>query len=716
MATSSKRRAVSWLGVAFSAALLVVVFSAPTYAVHDTGVFQLDGDASSATQPPPPYPQATDDWDKVCHQYSGHANPDTFCSTTQNTSGSTAGLWTCDTSLNASASCTLNATLFTGGGSKDPQLISSWAWKDGAGGLPGKDNLLHAFAVRYSLPPAPTCPSGTAPSCEVIYFGSDRFDNSGDAQQGFWFLKNKIGLGTNTVGGGQGFTGSHATGDVLVVSDFSVGGATSTITVYTWDPVCTATNKPFGYCADANLHQQATSTNAKCSATLVADSFCGIVNPSDNTFVPWNSDFTDKKGNNTYAAGEFYEAGINLSALGLGGECFSSVVSESRSSTSTTATLQDFIVGTFGQCTPHMTTQASTNSSVLPGTPVSDTATVTISGASAPANPIGTVTFFLCGPIAAGADCSTGGTNVGTGTLANGTPNQGSATATSPTVNDATKTGTNGPLAVGHYCFRAEWPGDSNYPGGATHTDSTFECFDVIKLNTQTVTTPVDGSGTPESTITIGQSIFDKAVVTGSNVDPTGSVTFFVCGANTMQTLCTSAGTNLGTVTIQPDATPNDGVSSATSGVFTPTAIGSYCFRADYSGDSIYNNSSDSSGTECFTVTTSTSASSAQNWLPNDHVTISSAGTSVAGTLSITLHSGTCAGPTVYTEPVPNGGAFTATTTGASYDTTNTSSFKVDATNAGVYFWNIVFTPNSSFAGGAITKCETSTVTINDNP
>src|SRR5260370_6627592 len=124
-AEGSKRRAGSWLGVAFLAGLLVVVFSAPTYAVHDTGVFQLDGDASSATQPPPPYPQATDDWDKVCHQYSGHANPDTFCSTTQNTSGSTAGLWTCDTSLNASASCTLNATLFTGAGSKDPQLITS---------------------------------------------------------------------------------------------------------------------------------------------------------------------------------------------------------------------------------------------------------------------------------------------------------------------------------------------------------------------------------------------------------------------------------------------------------------------------------------------------------------------------------------------------------------------------------------------------------------
>src|SRR6059036_2777284 len=86
MATSRKRRVVSWFVAVSSAALLTVVFSAPTYAVHDTGKFQLDGDASSGTQPLPPYPQATDDWDKVCHQFSGAANADTLCSTTLNTS------------------------------------------------------------------------------------------------------------------------------------------------------------------------------------------------------------------------------------------------------------------------------------------------------------------------------------------------------------------------------------------------------------------------------------------------------------------------------------------------------------------------------------------------------------------------------------------------------------------------------------------------------
>jgi hypothetical protein len=90
---------------------------------------------------------------------------------------------------------------------------------------------------------------------------------------------------------------------------------------------------------------------------------------------------------------------------------------------------------------------------------------------------------------------------------------------------------------------------------------------------------------------------------------------------------------------------------------------------------------------------------------------------SLAGTLVITLRSGTCNGTVVYTEPVPNNGAFTATAAGATYPTTN-STFKVHADpngNTGTYFWNITFTPTSTFATG-FTKCETSTVTVDNNP
>ena len=137
-----------------------------------------------------------------------------------------------------------SASIFTGGGSKDPQDLNQWAWKD-AGGLPDKDNLRHAFAARYSLTPSVNCPAGTFTTCDVLFFGLDRFDNSGDAQNGFWFFQKKITTAGGNVGGGTGFTGVHTperrSGRERLLSN---GGTISTITVYTWDPTCTATNKP----------------------------------------------------------------------------------------------------------------------------------------------------------------------------------------------------------------------------------------------------------------------------------------------------------------------------------------------------------------------------------------------------------------------------------------------------------------------------------------
>src|SRR5262249_26362573 len=214
-----------------SLAILMGAGTAIVFGVHDTGRFQLDGDAATATNTAGT-PAATDDWDKVCYEVAVKpisqgglgltaAQATAKCGIAVAPTGATATAWVDEPDRNAS--------LFTGGGSKDPIDINQWAWKDDAGGLPDKDNLQHAYAARYSLPPGPDCPSGSAATCDVIYFGSDRFDNSGDAQQGFWFLQNAISLGSNKVGGANGFASSnapefHRPGDVLVISDFSNGG------------------------------------------------------------------------------------------------------------------------------------------------------------------------------------------------------------------------------------------------------------------------------------------------------------------------------------------------------------------------------------------------------------------------------------------------------------------------------------------------------------
>jgi hypothetical protein len=151
-----------------------------------------------------------------------------------------------------------------------------------------------------------------------------------------------------------------------------------------------------------------------------------------------------------------------------------------------------------------MSTQVSNAGPVVPGaTEITDTAT--IAGSSPTNDPTGDVTFFLCGPIAAGGTCATGGTNLGTGALTGNFA--GTSTATSPAVNTAAS-----PLDPGHYCFRAEWPGDLNYTTPLSHTNSTTECFDVKAT----------------SSITTAQKWLpqDTATVTVNGATLSGSVTF----------------------------------------------------------------------------------------------------------------------------------------------------------------------------------------------
>jgi hypothetical protein len=597
------RRALIAAGTVIGTTAALALFAGSASAVHDTGLFELDGNAVNSAATP------GDDWDNVCHQVLGSG-----CSTTNNTSGATAVSWVSEPNL--------NATIFTGGGSKDPQDISSWGWKDGAGGLPDKDNLLHSFAARYSVPSNSHCPGaggntdGTK-TCDVLYFGSDRYDNSGDAQQGFWFFQNPIGTTGPTSGGT--FTGLHKDGDVLLVSDFSNGGSTSIITVYKWDHTCKktgATGADGLVCGDQNLEQLATSANAKCTTAGANDAFCGLVNSGTIT-MPWT--FADKSGTPANGAlnGEFYEGGVNLSQLNLGNECFSSVASETRSSTSTTATLKDFVLGNFAQCSALFSTTPSVGAGgeVSPGSSVNDVATVQGQGTANPPTPTGNVTFHLCGPTATNstATCTTGGTLVSTNALSNAAPPAGRAQATSGNVNTAAN-----PLTPGRYCFRADWPGDTNYVGALSHSGTgNSECFIVRQIATTTVTTPSDSSGTALSgSQALGTTIYDTAVVTGTAIGgtPTGTVDFVVCdpgqvsGAAGSEVCAAGDGT---AVTPSPTLSGVSGSSppaaSALSAGTVADEAGVWCFRATFnpsgSNGSTYTSSNDTGNhSECVTI------------------------------------------------------------------------------------------------------------------
>ena len=579
--------------------------------------FELEGNATS---------QTVDDWDHVCHQVVG-----SDCSTSANTNGATAVAWAEDVhgAISPLDACTgTNCTIFTGGGSKDPIDINQWAWKDNTGGLPDKDNLLHGFAARYSITPSASCPvPATAPAgtkCEMLFFGNDRYDNSGDAQQGFWFFQNKIGLGTNSVGGGNGFTSSggtefHRNGDLLLISDFSNGGDVSTITVYTWDTGCTATNIPKTgpvsgvSCGDANLRYQASSDAANCNPVDPAiTGFCGIVNPTNGTAAPWP--FVDKTAigpthpANTYLQGELYEGGVNLSFLGLAGECFASVASETRSSQSTTATLKDFVLGNFGDCTSHITTTpgdstgaalaGDANSNGVPdvsiGTgsvTVRDRAVVSVSGVTIWS---GSVSFKLCGPLAltpTTTNCTSGGVTIPYTGGANGNVTNASATKDSGL---ATLT------KVGRYCWSATFTSATSGVPNATDPDpgnppavpastSTTECFEVLPVQ-PTMTTQASGPVAKGGTLSDTATISGLATQPGTgglgdgSINPTtaglpdaGSITWRALGPND----CTTVAMASTSRTISGNGTYPTASQTAVS--FTANAVGKYTFVAGYS-------------------------------------------------------------------------------------------------------------------------------------
>ena len=190
------RRRLTFLAI-FAAALSAVVFVAGAQAVHDNGPFQLDGDALSSTTTT----AATEDWDAVCP--ASHA----------------PGAASCLGGTSASSSFFSDAgnRVFTGGGSKDDLDISSW--QNTVGGSPDKDDLLHGFAARYG---------------DILYFGADRYANNGNSQMGIWFLQDHVAPVTSGPNDGT-FAGAHVDGDLLMVSDFTQGGAIPAVSLYRWN-------------------------------------------------------------------------------------------------------------------------------------------------------------------------------------------------------------------------------------------------------------------------------------------------------------------------------------------------------------------------------------------------------------------------------------------------------------------------------------------------
>jgi hypothetical protein len=246
-----------------------------------------------------------------------------------------------------------NDRVFTIGSSKDFNDIEG-NWHSTIGSVPDKDEITHAYAAISIVPTNPaTTADGTA-GHTILTFGGDRLATNGDANIGFWFFQSPVGIDPAT----GDFQGNHVNGDLFIVSAFTGGGGTSTIDVYEW--VGTPLSGAAALCTSLGGTLDNAGTLCKLSAT--ANKGTGIVNPVDlggacpgGGGLDWP--FT-AKGDRTPCTsgpcdapkGSFYEGGLDLTEVGLGGTCFSTFMLETRSSATVDAILKDFALGSFNTC------------------------------------------------------------------------------------------------------------------------------------------------------------------------------------------------------------------------------------------------------------------------------------------------------------------------------------------------------------------------------
>lgn len=232
-----------------------------------------------------------------------------------------------------------NSTYTTG--SKDTLNITPGWQCVVANNVTDKIDVLNAYAAAYTDPT-----SGDV----VLYFAQEVASNEGTKDLGFWFLKDPT-VGCVAGNKASDYTGKHSNGDILIVAEYTNGGGVSVIRAYKWvkdpgDPVGFLETTPF-------------VESGSCNGAGHGTSLCAVINdkallaPTD---VPWltktkTSNPVDKNytGSKDLDVGEFFEGGLNLTANKIEG-CFTRYLADTRSSTSLTATLFDYVLGEFSIC------------------------------------------------------------------------------------------------------------------------------------------------------------------------------------------------------------------------------------------------------------------------------------------------------------------------------------------------------------------------------
>ena len=325
------------------------------------------------------------------------------------------------------------------------------------------------------------------------------------------------------------------------------------------------------------------------------------------------------------------------------------------------------------------------------GTAIAATNISSVLAASSGANATGTITITVFGPQAsAPTTCTSGGTTVGTATVAGNATYHPSAGYT--------------PTGAGDYWWYASYGGDAN------NTTATSTCGSTMSETTVGQAAPTltaTGPGTGTIGTAIAASSINSVLAASSGANATGTITITVFGPQaSAPTTCTSGGTTVGTATVAGNATYHP------SAGYTPTGAGDYWWYASYGGDA--NNSTATStcgstmsettvakfsptvtatGPGTATIGTAIAASSINSVLAGG-----TTAPAVSGTITITVFGPQASAPTTCT----SGGTTVGTATVAGNATYHPSA-GYTPTGAGDYWWY------ASYGGDANNSTATST-------
>jgi hypothetical protein len=313
---SGKSNILRWvLGISVLVLVLVIPLSL-AFAVHNDGLFEL-GDSLPTPEPGSADIQGDDsidgpDWEDIFDS-NGDLKPAY--------SDSLTAVFIED---QRAYKGNVDDTTFTG--SKNDDLHSTWKWV--TGNVPPKDDLSNVY--MYATP--------NAEGELILYAGLERLDPGGDSHIDIEINQDPIGLDQEPpcTDGTCSFTGEKTENDILVVMDFEKGGDLGFVEIHYWN--------------GTQWVQKSVVNNGSGEGCDDDDTVCAFNNGNEIPGGDWPS--YDRQGNviTDLPKNAFTEMGINVTQLLGKTPCFASVIAKSRSSSSITSDLKDFVIEDFTLC------------------------------------------------------------------------------------------------------------------------------------------------------------------------------------------------------------------------------------------------------------------------------------------------------------------------------------------------------------------------------